>query len=321
MSPRVFFVMMQKDDPSLSRWLRHYTKLVPPQHLVILDNGSSNETTRGLLRKAETLGVSVIYSMSSHQHFIDKAVHLSTVIDAIEDDGQTFAVPVDCDELLAVFTDTGLSIAQDDIMAEFARLLTFDCTFRIEYSLHNVPEAPHWYYPKHYQKGFTKAGQLESLDHGYHNPVSIREKRVELTRFAYLHYHNPAWADWWRLARLKFLHSWDIDVPEQRAALLAAWPLAGRHMLEQIRDGEASYLNKYSDEFQVQWNPECSGLIRIREPNDAPVIWNGAAYLRSNPDVAAHYTLGALYHYIAHGRREGRKLRANLLTSTQESRK
>ena len=92
-------------------------------------------------------------------------------------------------------------------------------------------------------------------------------------------------------------------------------------MLEQIRDGEASYLNKYSDEFQVQWNPECSGLIRIREPNDAPVIWNGAAYLRSNPDVAAHYTLGALYHYIAHGRREGRKLRANLLTSTQESRK
>jgi Glycosyl transferase family 2 len=304
------FVMMQRDDVSLARWLDHYATITPPDHLIIVDNGSTDTATLERLHQAELDGVRVIRDFGTQEHFRCKGELLASIIDSLPSDDATFAVPVDCDEFLAVFTPHGLSIAPADILAEFDRLLSFNGTFRIEYSLHNVPEAPHWYYPKHYQKGFTKAGQIQSLDHGHHNPTSIRDTRVELTRFVYLHHHNPGWAEWWRLARLKFLHKWDIDVPEQREALLAAWPLAGRHMLEQIRDGEGAYLSKYSGEFQIQWNPECPGLIRLREPETAPTIWNGAAYLRSNSDVAAHYTLGALYHYIAHGRREGRRLRS-----------
>jgi Glycosyl transferase family 2 len=306
----LYFVMMQRDDPSLRRWLDHYTAITPPDHLIVLDNGSTEPATLGLLRQAEADGVRVIRDFDAHEHFRRKGEIIASVIDSLPSDDGTFAVPVDCDELLVVFTDHGLSTSAADIREEFDRLRPFDCSFRIEYSLFNVPERAWLFRPQHYQKSFTKAGQLASLDHGYHWARSISGPKHELTRFAYLHYHNPSWRDWWRLARLKLLHTWDIDIPEQRTAFLSASPLAGGHLLEQVRGGEAAYLGKYDDELCIGWNHTAPGLVTLNEPGRPPALWNGAAYLRANPDVAAHYELGALYHYLSHGRRECRRLRS-----------
>lgn len=74
--------------------------------------------------------------------------------------GYDFAIPVDCDELLAVVTDDGISAAREDVLAELLRLKGERRAFRIGTSLFNLVDRPGWFAvdPEFY-KGFIPAGE------------------------------------------------------------------------------------------------------------------------------------------------------------------
>lgn len=154
-------VMMQRDEGALlMAWLSHYSGLFGMERLTIFDNGSTDPLTLHLLARAETCGATVRRDFTDPADFHAKGLHFVNEMrrwDAGPD--YDFALPVDCDEFLAVVCDETISPRRADVHQEFARLVGERRALRIGTSLFNVVDRPGWFaVDTDFIKGFVPAG-------------------------------------------------------------------------------------------------------------------------------------------------------------------
>lgn len=306
--------MMQKNEgPRLARWLTYYAALFGMENLLIFDNGSEDPYSLALLDEAERCGAHVRRDLVTAFDFQNKGGHFTNVIRSLNHDmNYDFALPVDCDELLCVFTEEGLSSKKEDIFAEFVRLKPFDYPFRIELSLFNLPGHEHegWYAPnRHFHKGFVPAYYDTMIDNGHHAPALAHTTEVKTTRFVYLHSHHRPYQEMIDLSRAKLMPEManpdDVFDKQKILDYLARPHCPGSHLGYMLLRSQDEYENLYQDEVQIYFR---EGLTMIRPRGGGLHIWNSAAYLARHPDVV-HYEAGPLAHYLMHGCLEGRSLR------------
>lgn len=301
-------LMMQRDEgPLLARWLRYYGNLFGADNLTIMDNGSTDPETLSYLQSAELAGTTVMRDFVSAHDFQHKGGHFVNIIRHIWDPngGYDFALPVDCDEFLAVFTEQGISTKREDILGEFEGLKDAVMSLRIPLSMFNVPDRPGWYAPiTNFHKGFVRAGTLKIMDSGQHEPITATPG-YQSTRFTYLHEHNRPYAEFRRRLMLKLRGMVDTEDAEALTSYLENPPAHGAHIAEALRMSEADYLSRYSD-MPLVWVPTFSGRSKI-EVDGLLGWWSNEKYLLNNPDVGG-YHLGLLQHYLTFGWREGRRI-------------
>ena len=300
--------MMQKNEgDALARWLVHYCGLFGPRNLTILDNGSDEKLTLRYLDAAERSGVAVLRQFVRSHDFHEKGGHFGNIIKSWDHDHEyDFALPLDCDEILAVFTPAGLSSAFDDVHQEFDRLLGTRQALRLDMTLFNVPERPGWFAPiRHFHKGFLPAGSLHQLDNGQHAPTSRLERGYLSTRFTYLHWHNLSFKETVRRAKIKLKGYVD---PDDRDALLRYVKTPGApssHAAEIVLRTREEFLHMYDNDVQVFAGSSHSA--NIIQAGQTTFLWDSQRYLELHKDVAERYELTALHHYLRMGFSEGRQ--------------
>ncbi|WP_406586315.1 glycosyltransferase family 2 protein [Asaia lannensis] len=311
--------MMQRDEGAmLMAWLSYYGRLFGFEHLTVFDNGSCDPLTLHLLAQAERCGVTVRRDRRDMDDFHAKGLHFAEQIRAWDrEGGYDFALPVDCDEFIAVVDDNGLSTSASRIMGEFDRLRGERRALRIGSSLFNLPSRPGWFaVDTDFIKGFLPARSIATMDNGHHNPTSSLASGFALSRFTYLHWHNRDFAQMQQRARLK-LSSPLLD-PDDRTSLLryASTPnLPGRHLVDLLLEDEAHYLTRYDGMLQayMPWAASPSavpihvenGPVLLRDARGAKP-WSSADYPGAQGDIEP-WPLGPLLHYFLHGWAEGRR--------------
>ncbi|MDF3624069.1 glycosyltransferase family 2 protein [Brytella acorum] len=301
-------LMMQKDEgENLSRWLSHYSNLFGMNNLTIMDNGSSDEFTLDLLRSAEGGGCKIIRGYDTQHDFQNKGGHFNNIIKSWDAEcDYDFALPVDCDEIIAAFTDTGISRGSQDIHSVLDTLKNEQRALRLDMSLFNVPGRPEWFAPvRHFHKGFVAAKSLEGIDNGQHEPWTKFTRDYLGVRLTYLHYHNRPYTELIERTRSKLSDLMDIDNREELQRNLHSPKIPGSHLIEILLSTEEEYKRKYDGEIQI-FVPTFSGSNFLTFKNNT-FLWNAAAYLAANPDVVG-YELCGLHHYLRHGYQEGRHL-------------
>jgi len=302
-------IMMQRDEgDSLLRWVSHYANLFGFSNLSIMDNGSRDPYTIDILKWVEHSGSHIYWNLDTRHDFHNKGGHIGNVIrhwDA--GPAYDFALPVDCDEILAVFTDKGLTTETSAIHAEFDSLLNIQQALRIDTSMFNVPGRPGWYSPvRHFHKGFLRSNSIDITDSGHHEPKSRLAEGYEVTRFTYLHWHNPDF-DAYRAAAKRKLEG-IVDTSSVKAMRDYGRNLGaeGAHLIQAILMSKSKYLTQYDKELQL-YVGEGSFINFLSLPDKRTHLWNSDAYLTRNPDVL-RYSLSPLHHYVRWGFPEGRSL-------------
>lgn len=304
-------VMMQRDQgDALVRWLAHYSALFGFANLFILDNGSEDALTLSALREAERRGARIYRGLDRLEDYIHKAGHVMNVIRGL-DGGESydFALPVECDEILAVFDEAGLTTAADAIHAELDRLRGVQTALRVDLSLFTVPDRPEWFAPvRAMPKGFLPARSMESIDNHYQNPRTRLATGFESVRLAFLNWNGWSYEGARRRALRLLEGRVDLsDAAALEAALEALGPRAP-YVRAALLEDENAFRQHYAGEVLVHVSP--GGRTNFLDIGSSVVSWDAESYLRENPDVRSGYTLTALHHYLMSGFREGRRLDA-----------
>ena len=308
-------LMMQRDEgDTLARWLGHYGGLFGYENLHIFDNGSQDRFTLELLREAESNGSRLYRGFDTQHDFQNKGGHFGNIIRHLDNSERyDFALPLDCDEILAVFTEAGLSTDHAAILAEIDTLKGETASLRLDMSMFNVPERPGWFAPdRHFVKGFLPANSIDILDNGQHEPKSRLKQGHVRTRLTYLHYHNRPFEVARALARKKLSDLVDVDDRKALRAYAKVPGAPGTHLIRTLFMSRADYVHRYEQEVQVFVPP--GGASNLLLEHGKTMVWDAEAYLDRNPDVR-RYELTALHHYLKHGFIEGRKLRTNAASS------
>ena len=302
-------IMMQRDEGEmLSRWLVHYSGLFGIKNLTVLDNGSVDPYTIALLREAEAAGADVMWQFNTPHDFHNKGGHFGNIIRHWDSSFRyDYALPVDCDEILAVFAEDGLSTDYDPIHQELSRLKYLRCALRLDMSLFNVPERSNWFAPvRHFHKGFLPAYSLEILDNGFHEPRSRLQEGFRSTRLTYLHWHNRDYDELLERIRTKLQSVVNVDDREALAEYSKKPGAVGGHMIQMLLSDKASYRTLYDQDVKVYVAP--GGASNLLQRPDGISFWSAHEYLEANRDVRP-YELTALHHYLRVGFFEKRSLR------------
>ena len=320
-------VMMQRDEELLIEpWLRYYGYLFGFENLAVFDNGSVLEGVIQTLRRFERVGVKVYWNFAGTQHFQGKGFHFTNVIKGWDfGGGYDFALPVDCDEFIAVIHPDGLSCQRSMIHQALDGLRGERMALGIEFSMFNIPGQAGRYRPQHYPKGFLASGTIRSLDHGHHYPAAEQSGRRE-TDLTFLHYHHKPFRMMVEHARRKLEGVIDLDRPE----LSLDHTGSGNHLIKLLMMTEQDYVGQFNQSLMLEFGG-LEDLLRLLSPldgrlfpltsdlsNDKPTDTTRARrassrerspefaeflerdYYRFNPDVQKHGIEG-LKHYIRHG--------------------
>ncbi len=326
---RIKCIMMQRDETQLLLpWLRHHGALFGFENLIVLDNGSRDTGVLATLACFERAGVRVERAHAQPQDFLDKGRHVARVIAGLDaasgpEDGYDFALPIDCDEFLAVFDEFGLSCSRRAIDRAFDALLGERRALAIEMSLTNVVGRPGWFAADTLQKGFLPAGSVQEVDHGFHHLRSRLEDGMRWTRFCFLHFHNKPFETLVAHARRKLdglVDHHDLDALRRYRGMNyhlvpyffmteAQYRSIPDRMLTLTAPGFIDLAAALGTDRMLFGGPatETDGTVRLRLPGEAPVAFEGTAYLAAHPDVQAA-AVAPLQHYLRHGWSEGRRL-------------
>lgn len=303
--------MMQKDEAELLlAWLSHYGNLFGYRNLTIYDNGSTDLRTVAILQHALRLGVVIETGFGDAQDFHRKGSHFTRLIQQWDRiGGCDFALPVDCDEFLAVFEDDHISTSRDAILAELSRHLGIERALRMDMSLFNVPDQAGWYSPdRSFHKGMVAAGTLREIDSGQHDPQT-RVGGCLTTRLTYLHRHNRPYDAYIERTRQKLDPSYQhITDPNEIRRLANDPQVPGNHLLRALQRSREEYLSQYDRDLRVRSEDLFGAKVELIDAS-GPLHWNSCAYLARHPDVARHEQ-GPLHHYLRFGWIEGRDVAA-----------
>ncbi|NPD66720.1 hypothetical protein HN018_00120 [Lichenicola cladoniae] len=305
----VLVLMMQKDEgPLLFKWFNHYSRLFNIKNLTVMDNGSTDKYTLKVLKHFESLGAKIRWEYTSYHDFDKKGGHFQNIIkswDAERD--YDFALPVDCDEFLGVFTDHRVSVDTADIMMELDSLKHVQCALRIDTSLFNVPGDPGWFSPiRHFHKGFLPANSILRLDNGQHAPVSRLKDGHVSTRLTYLHWHNRSLPDLKAATVRKLEGRVDVNNPVALEEYGRNPSLPGNHLVVNLSLTAKMYKLIYNKELCISVPDLAIDATELRE-NKIKSTWSATDYLANNPDVQK-YALGPLHHYVRTGWKEKRAI-------------
>ncbi len=334
---RVRCVTMQKDEGLLlDAWLRYYGYLFGFDHLEVLDNGSGDRLTCGILEQFEAVGVTVHRQFTSLADFEAKGLIVAGIIEGWDRaHAYDFALPCDIDEFLALFTTDGLSCRRDRIEDALDSLIGCEQALWMETSLFNVPSQPGWFHAEIFPKGFLPSRSILHLDSGYHIPQSRLCPGTRRTDFTYLHYHNKPYALVQAHTRRKLAPRVDLNDIDA----LRAYMGAGAHMTKDLLMSREEYVHQFDQALTLHLEtfPALMGALGARDamivgqggrPAGAPsdsvtlrlpglagapaelVAFDGRGYLDDHLDVAADNGR-SLPHYLYYGFGEGRRLRRN----------
>lgn len=330
---RVRCVMMQRDESMLLEpWLRYYGYLFGFDNLTVFDNGSLRPDVLATLDRFEASGVTIYRGYAGQENFEGKGYHFGNIIRGWDHGGDyDFALPLDCDEFLAVLDRDGITCGRTAIHRLLDGLADEKRALGIEFSMFNAPGRTGTYHPRRYPKGFFARDTFEGLDRGFHEPVS-RYGGSRDTGLTYLHYHNKPFAAARAFAAWKLAGRIDLSRPESWEGYTGS----GNHLLPLMRMSEADYLHQFDDRVLLRYDG-LENLLRLLGPLD-PALFperNGSApspeilgpatlvneagtgswqrfdeatYYELNPDVAQNGIEG-LKHYLRHGFEERRRIR------------
>ncbi len=333
---RVRCITMQKDEGLLlDAWLRYYGYLFGFENIEVLDNGSRDRLTTGILEQFEAAGVVVHRQYDAIEHFEAKGSIVAGIIEGWDAAREyDFALPCDIDEFLVLFTADGLSCARREIDAAMDALIGIDQALWMDTSLFNVPAQPGWFHPEVFPKGFLPSRSILSLDSGYHIPQTRHRAGTHRTDFTYLHYHNKPYEIVQAHTRRKLSRRVDLH----DLAALRSYTGPGAHMTKDLLMSRQQYLQQFDDAVTLRFaqfatllralgvrdgmlvgeaaarpQPLTTSSTLVRLPARAgrsaeQVAFDGRGYLADHPDVAAATGCG-LPHYLYYGFREDRRLR------------
>lgn len=328
-------VMMQKDESILlDPWLKYHGYLFGFENIVVIDNGSTDQTVLQALERFERVGVEVVRGYGTPRDFEAKGVIVGEVIRKWDaGPAYDYALPIDCDESLGLWQDGRLSCRRGEILSYLEALASIKgihSHFKVVTNLFNIPEDPGWYWPQDATKTFFAPKSIVGLDHGFHFGRTKFDVPTFETHITYFHFHFKPYDDFLISAKNKLMPFVD---PDDHAAL-AHYQGPGGHLLAGILSGRDAYLSRFNDCFRIHFSelgfllsslgvdhamfnessascgiPDLAlamtGHNDVRRVNHE--VFDAFAYRRKWIDVA---TAGVdpLLHYVRCGRAENREI-------------
>ena len=332
---RVKCVMMQKDETLvLDAWFRYYGYLFGLQNLTVFDNGSTDPGVIATLRHYEAAGSTIIWDHKSTEDFHAKGSHFRNVVFQWDwAGGYDFAIPVDCDEFLALITDDEILCNKEKIHEHFDSLIGEKRALGFGLCFYNVPSMKGLFWPDLYPKSFLAEGTVGEIDHGFHAISSAKQAGRRSTDFTYIHMHNKPFDLLQAHARRKL--TLFVDVEDKNA--LSKYRGPGLHLIKYFFISEEQYKRSFDEKLlvsipsfswlvsELQINQEMFGNSRnsahSRENASTELSFpaakigqarvtakfDAAIYRRLHADVSAS-DWKALEHYLLAGYGEGRSL-------------
>ena len=327
-------VTMQKDETLLlEAWFRYYGHLFGFENLAVIDNGSTDPGVLAMLARFERVGCQILRGLDTVEDFYAKGAHFRNLL--THWDGLSpydFALPVDADEFLALFTPDGLTCGREAIHAYLDTLIGTRQALSFELSLFNSLGKPDCFAVQDYRKSFLPARSVAEIDRGLHSARSRHAEGFRQTDLTYLHFHNKPFATLLRQARQKLERVVDVDDPDALAAHVRAHGGAGSHMIRYFLMGEADYMAQHDDRVllafpQFRRLMEALGVTNVLfgangsdpagDPDEIGFVPPGGCaadavpfsprfYGDANPDVR-DAGWNPIHHYVAHGYREARR--------------
>ncbi len=330
-------VTMQRDETLLlEAWFRYYGYLFGFENLAVIDNGSSDPAVLATLARYERAGSQILRGLDTELDFYAKGDHFRNLLthwDGLSD--YDFALPVDADEFLALFTPDGLTCRRDAIHAYLDGLRGTQQALSFELSLFNSPGKPGCFAVQDYRKTFLPARSVAEIDRGLHSARSRLADGRRHTDLTYLHFHNKPFETLLHQARQKLRGVVDVNDPDA----LRAHQGAGVHMVRYFFMTEADYLRQHESELLLRFpqfdrvmaafgvrsalvggdmddagsgrEPDAVWFVPPRRAFGDAVRFVPRAYGDSNPDVR-DAGWNPIHHYVAHGYREGRTIPVRL---------
>ncbi len=327
--PRVACLMMQKDEAYLLRpWLLYHGYLFGFENLYVYDNGSSAQATLRVLHEFAQAGVHVDFNHTSPEDFEHKGRILGQRIKAFQDAAcYDLALPLDCDEFLAVNGDDGLSCGRDLVHAELARILSGGTVCRTAFCLSNRPGYLDLFRYLGHVKSVVIVDRFIDIDHGFHQAGLPAGQTYGDTALIHIHMNYKPFAHLLQSAKNKLQPF--VDVAD--AAALARFDGVGVHLKRFFGMTPAAYYRNVDaydgpvirfhglsrllgllmalPELRQAWEAgRPDGLLDgVIEVDMDLVHYRGADYLRLNPDLVG-VGLDAFTHFVSAGYQEGRRL-------------
>ena len=326
-------VTMQRDETLLlEAWFRYYGYLFGFENLAVIDNGSADAHVLATLARFERAGCQILRGLDSVLDFHAKGAHSRNLISHW--DGLSpydFALPVDTDEFLVLFTADGLTCHRGAIHAYLDSLIGTEQALSFDLSFFNAPKLPGCFKVQYYPKTFLAARSIADLDHGFHAARSRLADGRRQTEFTYLHFHNKPFATLLRQARHKverFVAVDDLDA-------LRVYDGPGAHLTRYFFMHEAEYLAQHDDtplvrfpqfgrlmealgvtdpllggssnDLDLDTDPDFVGFVRPGGRVEDVMPFSPRRYGETHRDVT-DAGWHPLRHYAAYGYGEGRKV-------------
>jgi hypothetical protein len=252
-------------------------------------------------------------------YFAAKGEVVGARMRALRDSGHyDFLFPLDCDEFVALRTETGFVASSPHIHNYLESLRGRPETLKIQNEFLNSQRCPGYYRLVLCNKTFYAAESFERTDHGFHLPGARFTDALYPTEIAHIHYHNKPFRRLRADARRK-LKGLGVDTNDRRTLRDL---VHSRHLVRyffmterELTDAEEAFPHIHQPEFL-----RLLGLLGARTttllqqgwggqpvpPRLIPADFDSLSYLRANQDVARE-NFDALLHYSLYGYAEKRE--------------
>ncbi|PPQ28585.1 glycosyltransferase family 2 protein [Rhodopila globiformis] len=323
---RVACLMMQKDENILLRpWLLYHGYLFGFENLYVYDNGSSDDTIAALLKEFALLGVNVNTTWNQPVDFQNKGRIIGERIEEFrQGDRYDIALPLDCDEFLAINGADGISCSRTQIHEELTNIFRGGVVCRTAHCLDNRPGYVDLFRYIGHIKSIVLVHSFLGIDHGFHQAGLPPGKAYGTTSLIHIHMHFKPFDQLLRSATEKLAPY--VDVTDKEA--LKAFGGVGNHLTKYFFMDAVSYYNELHGYRRplVRFGGFCRLISVLMDFDATRDIWESgrpghlpddqleidldqtpfrpAGYLKANPELG-----GDLFdHFLRAGFQEGRRL-------------
>lgn len=251
-------VTMQKNEELLLEpWLRYHGHLFGFSNLIVIDNGSTLPSVVETLTTFEKVGVKVYRQFDDPADYARKGLITADVIRILDHQvDYDFAIPLDCDEFVALWQIDGVTCDRHSILEYLASLDEGQTHFRIENCIYNDPSRPGWFWPQGALKGLMRSRSIQSLDHGFHTFSEQKDFEMAQCDLTHLHFHHKPFEVLNEHARQKLKALVDVNDPKA----LRSYKGPGLHLVRNLLSDSAEYYRQFHDHLTFRF-PDFSALM------------------------------------------------------------